>query len=84
MAENTEIALFNAYISLVKVLHKSKAIDIQDLIIEIGDSIDSRRKAKTEKPADHAILNEIYESLLSLQPHIETLHAPPEVPPHGE
>ena len=75
MKQEMPMALFNAYISLVKVLHLQGAIDMGDLIKEIGDSMDYRRRAKVETAEDHALLEQIYDTLLQLEPSVVALKA---------
>jgi translation elongation factor EF-Ts len=61
-----DMALFNAYISLVKVLHKNKALHIDEVVAEIGETIDFRRKHHLETADDHLLLTEIHDALVKL------------------
>jgi hypothetical protein len=63
MSDDVTTALFNSYIALVKVLHKNKAIHIDDLIRELGDSIDFRKQQHLGKPVNNEYLLQIYKSL---------------------
>ena len=85
MRQEMPMALFNAYLSLVKVLHLRGALDVGDLIKEIGDSIDYRRSSKFETAEDHALLEQIYNALLQLEPGlIDLRRVRSEKPPPGE
>jgi hypothetical protein len=62
-----DLAMFEAYMCLVSVFHTSGAIQVDDLIRKIGDTIDSRRLYKTEEGGDQIFLSQIYNSLESLR-----------------
>lgn len=74
MAKMTlDMAMFNAYVSLVKVLHLSKAIHVDDLIAEIGHTMDFRRARHLETAEDHEMLQAVYDSLMDLAPQLVAL-----------
>jgi hypothetical protein len=68
-----EMALFNAYISLVKVLHAGKAIEVDRLIAEIGETMDFRRKHHLESAEEHENLKYIYDALVQIEPALTEL-----------
>ena len=60
------IAMFSAYVSLLKVLHKNKIIDINDVVIEMGNTIDFAKIQHLDKNADQSYSIVVYENLLSI------------------
>ena len=67
---DSQLAILSVFFDLVRVLHKSGAIDIDDLVAEIGDSIDFRRK---EHYPDNLFHVQIYDHLLALAPQVRAL-----------
>lgn len=67
MNPNFEVALLRAYVSLVKLLHDKKVIDINDLLASIGNTIDF---ANTEHMHDAT-----QKELLVIYRHIEQIAA---------
>ena len=59
-------ATFGVLVALVKVLHKSKAIHIDDLLAEIGAPIDYARMQHISAPGDHAASQILYDQLQAL------------------
>jgi hypothetical protein len=64
MSEST--ASFHAYVALLKVLHKNKVIDINDVVSEMGNTIDFAKIHHMDK--DHDLTFELfyYEKLLEI------------------
>ena len=57
----------DVFLLLVAALHRSGALKVDDLIAEIGNSIDFEREKKTPE-SDYAERLEIYQALVVLQP----------------
>lgn len=75
MKQDMAMALFNGYIALVRVLHRSGAINISDLTNEIGDTIDIRRAEGWESAEDQEMLVRLYQLIQEMeqrafQPHL--------------
>lgn len=69
------MALFVAYLDLVKTLHKSGAIKIADLANELGNTMDFRRLQGIEPAANHTLLETIYRGVLGLEKDQHQLEA---------
>jgi hypothetical protein len=67
MQSDLGMALFNGYLALVRVLHRSGAINAADLTNELGNTIDFRRKEKTEPPEAHELLETLYKAVAQLE-----------------
>lgn len=80
MKQDMATALFNGYLALVRVLHRSGAINVSDLTNELGNTIDFRRTQKNEPPEEHELLEMLYKSVGQLELHearlaeLRTLH----------
>lgn len=57
------VALFSAYVALLKVLHKNKVIDINDVVAEFGGTIDFAKIQHMDKDADQSANVVLYEHL---------------------
>lgn len=64
MSEST--AMFSAYVALLKTLHKNKVIDINDVVAEMGNSIDFAKIQHMDKDADQQYSEALYQSLLKI------------------
>ena len=59
-------ALFHAYVALLKVLHKNKVIDINDVVCEMGNTIDFAKIHHMDKDFDQEYVVAFYNSLLQV------------------
>ena len=75
MSVASELAIMEAYLALVKVLHRNKAIDVADVVTEIGNTIDFQTKHPNANAELLGYLKSHYDSLLALEPHIQQLSA---------
>lgn len=65
------LALDDAYIALVKVLHLNGSLNVQDLTKEIGDTIDFRRAQKDyDGNKSLPFLVALHDKLLQFEPHL--------------
>lgn len=67
--QDMAMALFNAYGSLVRVLHRNGAIDAADLANEIGNTLDHRRTRGIESAEQNQMLELVYKSVLQIEKH---------------
>jgi hypothetical protein len=56
-------SMFSAYVALLKVLHKKKIVDINDVVSEMGNTIDFAKIQHMDKTVDQAYSVVVYESL---------------------
>lgn len=61
---NSSTAMFSAYVSLLKVLHKNKVIDINDVVVEMGNTIDFAKAQHMDEKTDQSCHLVIYQNLL--------------------
>lgn len=82
--QDLPLALDDAYVALVKVLHLNGSLKISDLANELGNTIDFRLKNGNSKE-QFPYLIQIYEKILAIEPRLERLQAlrspPPSEPP---
>jgi hypothetical protein len=74
--QSFELALDDAYIALVKVLHINGSLDVRDLTKEIGDTIDFRRRLKGyegDRQLDYLVL--LHQRLLRFEPMLAGIRA---------
>ena len=54
---------FSHYVALLKVLHKNKVIDIEDVIVELGNAIDFAKSSHMDVDLNQERNIAVYESL---------------------
>jgi len=54
---------FSHYVALLKVLHKNKVIDIEDVIVELGNAIDFAKSSHMEVDSNQERNIAVYNSL---------------------
>ena len=73
--QDMAMALFNGYSSLVRVLHRSGAINAADLANDIGNTLDHRRVNGVESAEQNQMLELLYKSVLQIEKHESDLAA---------
>ena len=68
------LALNDAYIALVKVLHLNGSLKIADLVNELGNTIDYRLQLGNSKEQFPHLI-QMYEQILAIEPKLEQLQA---------
>lgn len=68
------LALDDAFVALVKVLHLSGSLKISDLANELGNTIDFRLQNGNSKE-QFPYLIQIYEKVLAIEPKLEQIQA---------
>jgi len=74
MKQDMATALFNGYLSLVRVLHRNGSLNVSDLTNDLGNTIDFRRSHGVESAEDHEIFEILYQAVQQLERH-EAKHA---------
>lgn len=67
--QDMSMALFVAYGSLVRVLHRSGSIDAGELADEIGKSLEHRRSRGIESAEQNKMLELIFQSVVQIEKH---------------
>lgn len=65
--QDLAMALFNGYLSLVRVLHRNGTLSIADLSNDLGNTLDFRRTKGIEPPENNQILEMLYTSVRQLE-----------------
>lgn len=67
--QDLSMALFNGFASLVRVLHRSGAMNAADLANDIGNTLDHRRTTGLETADQNQMLELLYRQVLQIEKH---------------